>query len=109
MAVAADSPPPPPPANASPGGIWLGTDPISASSVLGLVAETGQLFFSDEAWTSSGAYYVGKFITNGNATNANVDAITAQFSRVFQPLLDFRDIRTFISLDLGFVGVRRGI
>jgi hypothetical protein len=55
-------------------------DPISASSVLGLVAETGELFFSDEAWTSSGAYYVGKFITNGDATNANVDAITAQFS-----------------------------
>ncbi|HVO47913.1 MAG TPA: hypothetical protein VMT29_16435 [Steroidobacteraceae bacterium] len=72
--------PPPPPANASPGGVWTGVDAISATPVLGLVAETGDLFFSAEGPTTQGVYYVGKFVTDGNAINANVDAVTAPFS-----------------------------
>jgi hypothetical protein len=68
-------PPPPPPPNASPGGIWIGTDITAGEPVLGLVAETGDLFFSSEGITSGGVYYVGRFITQGNAINADVDAI----------------------------------
>jgi Immunoglobulin domain len=66
--------------NASPGGIWVGTDSSYTFTVLGLVAETGELFFSDTGVTSNGVYYVGQFTSEGNAINANVDAITAPFS-----------------------------
>src|SRR5438309_1981557 len=74
-------PPPPPPApNASPGGIWIGSDPISVMPVLGLVAESGELFFRSQGPTTAGVYFVGQFKTDGNAINANVDAITLPFS-----------------------------
>ena len=69
-----------PAANASPGGIWVGTDPISGAPVIGLVAETGQMFFSDEGPTTAGAYYVGQFTVDGSGINANVAAITMQSS-----------------------------
>ena len=44
--------------------------------VLGLVAETGELFFRSQGPTTAGVYFVGQFKSNGNAINANVDAIT---------------------------------
>lgn len=73
-------PPPPPPPTASPGGIWVGTDLTAGEPVLGLVAETGDLFFSSEAITSGGVYYVGRFTTQGQAINADVDAILPPLS-----------------------------
>jgi len=73
-------PPPPPTPNASPGGIWVGSDPISIMPVLGLVAESGELFFRSQGPTTAGVYFVGQFKTEGNAINANVDAITLPFS-----------------------------
>ena len=73
-------PPPPPPVNASPGGIWVGTDPISLTPVLGLAAETGELFFDGGGAINGGVYYVGKFAVNGNTANANIDAIAMQNS-----------------------------
>jgi hypothetical protein len=66
--------------NASAGGIWVGTDSSTTFPVVALVAETGELFFSDVGPTSNGVYYVGQFTSNGNAINASVDAITAPFS-----------------------------
>jgi Carboxypeptidase regulatory-like domain len=71
---------PAPAAHASAGGIWVGTDPISGAPVLGLVAETGQMFFSDEGPTTAGAYYVGQFTVDGSSANADVEAITMQSS-----------------------------
>jgi hypothetical protein len=73
-------PPPPPPSNASPGGIWVGTDPGSPTPVLGLVAETGELFFNATGAINGGVYYVGQFTVDGNAINANIDAIAMQDS-----------------------------
>lgn len=73
-------PPPPPPVNASPGGIWLGTDPISVTPVVGLVAETGDLFFTAGGPINGTAYYVGQFTAVGNTINANIDIIAAQNS-----------------------------
>jgi len=71
----------PPVTNASPGGIWVGTDPLSPGHpVLGLVAETGELLFLDAGWTS-GVYYVGQFKTDGSSINATVDAITTPGSQ----------------------------
>jgi hypothetical protein len=73
-------PPPPPVVNASPGGIWVGTDPISLTSVLGLVAETGELFFNAGGAINGGVYYVGQFTVDGNSINADFDAIAMQNS-----------------------------
>jgi hypothetical protein len=73
-------PPPPPPPNASAGGIWMGTDTGTTFPVMGLVAENGELFFSDVGATNGGVYYVGQFVADGNAINANVDAIAAPFA-----------------------------
>jgi len=73
-------PPPPPPPNASPGGIWVGTDVTAGEPVLGLAAENGDLFFSSEGLTSGGVYYVGRFTTQGNAINADVVAILPPLS-----------------------------
>lgn len=93
-------PPPPPPPNASPGGIWIGTDSSSTLPVLGLVAETGELFFSDVGPTTNGVYYVGQFTSDGNAINASVDAITA-------PLSIYPDRGTTGTGDLGGTIVER--
>src|ERR1700722_11072208 len=73
-------PPLPPVVNASPGGIWIGTYPISSTSVLGLVAETGELFFNDGGAINGGVYYVGQFTVDGNSINADFDAIAMQNS-----------------------------
>jgi len=73
-------PPPPPPVYASPGGIWVGTDPISLTPMLGLVAETGELFFNAGGAINGGVYYVGQFTVDGNTINANIDAIAMQNS-----------------------------
>lgn len=53
----------PPVANASPGGIWQGTDPISNLPVTGLVTESGELRFL----RSDGAQYIGTVTTSGNS------------------------------------------
>ena len=75
------APPPPPAVNASPGGVWVGSDPISVVVPwLGLVAENGELFFSAGGPINGSVYYVGQFITDGNAINANVAAIAAPSS-----------------------------
>lgn len=66
--------------NASPGGIWVGTDPISLTPVLGLVAETGELFFNAGGAINGGVYYVGQFTVDGNTINADIDAIAMQSS-----------------------------
>jgi hypothetical protein len=66
--------------NALVGGIWVGTDSGYTFAVLGLVAETGELFFSDVGATSNGVYYIGQLTSDGNAINGNVDAITAPSS-----------------------------
>ena len=48
--------------NASPGGIWKGTDPISGLSVTGVITESGQLQFI----RSDGVVYYGSVTTSGN-------------------------------------------
>jgi hypothetical protein len=48
--------------------------------VLGLVAETGELFFNAGGAINGGVYYVGKFTVAGNTINANIDAIAMQSS-----------------------------
>jgi hypothetical protein len=64
-------PPPPPVVNASPGGIWNGTDPNYGSQIYGLVSETGTFFLS----ASDGVTYVGVFVTQGNGINGDMVAI----------------------------------
>ena len=49
----------------------MGTDSISLTPVLGLVAETRELLFNDSGPTSGGVYYVGKFAVDGSSVNAN--------------------------------------
>jgi hypothetical protein len=48
--------------------------------VLGLVAETGDLFFSGGGPINGGVYYVGQFTVDGSTINANIDAIAMQNS-----------------------------
>jgi hypothetical protein len=48
--------------------------------VLGLVAETGELFFNAGGAINGGVYYVGKFSVDGNTINADIDAIAMQDS-----------------------------
>jgi len=50
------------PANASPGGIWKGTDSATGQTVLGLVTENGQFHFIQADDTQ----YVGTVTTSGN-------------------------------------------
>jgi hypothetical protein len=88
-------PPPPPPVTASPGGIWVGTDPFSTTPVLGLVAETGELFFNSTGAINGGVYYVGQFIVDAeNGANANIDAIA-------MPGSEYPDGATFAMGTLG--------
>lgn len=53
----------PPVANASPGGIWQGIDPISNLTVTGIVTESGDLRFL----RSDGAQYIGTVTTSANS------------------------------------------
>src|SRR5438445_11210069 len=69
-------PPPPPPApNASPGGIWIGSDPISVMPVLGLVAESWELLLRFQGRTTAGGNFVGLFKTAGTSLQANRDEL----------------------------------
>jgi len=60
------------PANASPGGIWNGTESVSGLQVTGLVDESGDAHFI----RSDGVQYVGTVLTSGNSISANVDGYT---------------------------------
>lgn len=53
--------------NASPGGIWTGTDSITGLQVTGIADESGDFNFI----RSDGAQYVGKATTSGNSISAN--------------------------------------
>jgi hypothetical protein len=61
------------PPNASPGGIWMGTDSITGLAVEGIIDEGGEGHFI----RSDGVQYIGTAITSGNSFSANVDAYTA--------------------------------
>lgn len=58
--------------NASPGGIWSGTDSVSGLQVMGIVDEGGDLHFI----RSDGVQYIGTAATNGNSVSATVQGIT---------------------------------
>jgi hypothetical protein len=55
--------------NASPGGVWNGTDSISGLQVVGLVDESGDAHFI----RSDGVQYVGSAVTAGNSLSATFD------------------------------------
>ena len=70
---------PPPVQNASAGGIWKGTDPISGLPVTGIITESGQLQFL----RSDGAQYYGTVSTSGinlSGTYSGIAAIGNTFS-----------------------------
>jgi hypothetical protein len=72
------TPPPPPVVNASPGGIWNGTDSLSGLSVEGLVTETGEFHFI----RSDLAQYIGTVSVSGNAISGNLQGF-AEFGTAF--------------------------
>src|SRR5689334_14804706 len=59
----------PPPSNASPGGIWQGTESVSRLQVTGLVDESGELHFL----RSDDVQYVGTATVAGSSVNANIE------------------------------------
>jgi hypothetical protein len=58
--------------NASPGGIWNGTDTDSPLPVTGIVDESGRMRFIRQ----DGVLYVGTAMTSGNSISASFDAYT---------------------------------
>ena len=62
----------PAPINASPGGIWNGTESVSGLQVTGLVDESGDFHFI----RSDGVQYVGTAVTSGNSITANINGYT---------------------------------
>jgi hypothetical protein len=58
--------------NASVGGIWAGTDPVSGLEIVGLVDEAGEFHFI----RSDGAQYVGNASVSGNSVTASYDGYT---------------------------------
>jgi hypothetical protein len=64
--------------NASPGGIWIGTDSISGLQVAGIVDEAGDFHFI----RTDGVQYVGKATVSGNSVTANFEGFTP-FGRTF--------------------------
>lgn len=60
------------PTNASPGGIWQGTDSFTGLSVTGLVTETGEFHFI----RSDGVQSFGTLTVSGNNVTANVTGAT---------------------------------
>lgn len=74
------SPPPPPVQNASPGGIWTGTDTSNGATVEGLVDEVGEANFID----SNGVQYVVRnaFSISGNTATGTFDGY-APFGTTF--------------------------
>jgi hypothetical protein len=69
---------PPPVTNASPGGIWRGTDSTTALQVIGLIDEAGDFHFI----RSDNVQYVGTASVSGNSVSANFDGFT-QIETVF--------------------------
>jgi hypothetical protein len=63
--------------NASPGGIWNGTDPNDGWQVYGLVSETGAFFLiaGGSNLIGDGVTYVGTFVTQENAIDGDMAAI----------------------------------
>jgi hypothetical protein len=72
------SAPPPPVTNASPGGIWRGTDSISGLQIVGLVDESGEFQFI----RSDNVQYVGTASVSVNSISANFEGFT-QLGTVF--------------------------
>jgi len=64
--------------NASPGGIWRGTDSVTGYPMVGLVTETGEAHFI----RNDGVQFVGTVATSGNSISANYEGFT-QFGYVF--------------------------
>lgn len=64
---------PMPQQNASPGGIWTGTDPVSGLQIEGLVDESGNFHFI----RSDGAQYIGAAATSGNSLSSTFQGFTA--------------------------------
>jgi hypothetical protein len=56
--------------NASPGGIWSGTDTDSPLEVTGIIDESGHMRFI----RADGIQYVGTLVTSGNSISASFDA-----------------------------------
>jgi hypothetical protein len=69
---------PPPVTNASPGGIWRGTESTSGLQVVGLVDESGEFHFI----RSDDVQYVGTTSVTGSSISANFDGFT-QIGTVF--------------------------
>jgi len=69
---------PPPVTNASPGGIWRGTESTTGLQVVGLVDEAGEFHFI----RSDDVQYVGTATVSGNSVSANFDGFT-QVGTVF--------------------------
>jgi hypothetical protein len=59
--------------NASVGGIWTGTDPVSQLALTGLIDEAGVFHFI----RSDGAQYVGTAATNGTTVTSSFNGYTA--------------------------------
>jgi len=57
--------------NASPGGIWSGTESVSGLQIIGIVDEAGELHFI----RADGAQYIGTATTSGNSVSASVQGI----------------------------------
>ena len=59
----------PPLANASPGGIWKGTDPLTNQALVGLVTEAGEFHFIE----ANGTQYVGTVTVTGTSFSGNFE------------------------------------
>ncbi len=68
----------PPVVNASPGGIWVGTDSLTGMQITGIVDEAGEAHFI----RADGTQYVGTVVTNGNSFTASFQGMT-QFGSTF--------------------------
>lgn len=72
------STPTPPVSNASPGGIWQGTDPISRQPVIALAAEDGRFQFLVDDGAPYTQYW-GTLTTNGNnLSSSNIQVAAGQ-------------------------------
>jgi hypothetical protein len=63
----------PTPTNASPGGIWRGTESVSGLKIIGLVDEAGEFHFI----RSDDAQYVGTATMSGNSLTASLEGFVA--------------------------------
>lgn len=59
-------------ANASPGGIWRGTESVTGLEILGLITESGKFHFI----RADGVQYVGTASTSGSSISANFEGFT---------------------------------